>query len=186
MTTEIQNLFNTRVSSAEFNKLSKFINSRYGIKLPPEKKVMLQSRLHKRLRSLNMSSFDQYINYLFSEEGSAQEEIQMMNVVSTNKTEFFRESAHFDFITTVILPQLINNFRPSEQLKIWSAGCSSGEEGYTTAMVMEEYFRRSTRTDYHILGTDISTKVLNEAASAVYNGYKVSNIRSIKKRTEPT
>lgn len=183
MTKEIQSLFQTQISNADFEKLSTYINSKYGIKLPPEKKVMLQSRLHKRLRSLNLATFDQYLDLIFSKQGNADEEIQMMNVVSTNKTDFFRESTHFDFLTDMILPAVVENQKSMETLNIWSAGCSSGEEAYTTAIVVEEYFRKSKRFNYQILGTDISTKVLSEAIDGVYQDAKISNISmDLKKR----
>ncbi|HPW67155.1 MAG TPA: CheR family methyltransferase, partial [Salinivirgaceae bacterium] len=120
--------YNAQLSDKEFDSLSSYIYGEYGIKMPYVKKVMLQSRLQKRLRKLNLSTFQEYIEYVFGTPGS-EEVIHMMDVVSTNKTDFFREPVHFDFMREIILPEaVLNNQR---NIKIWSAGSSSGEEAYT-------------------------------------------------------
>ncbi len=182
---QFSSVYSAKVSTSEFNRLSQYINVKYGIKLPPEKRVLVQSRLHKRLRELNLTSFEEYLNYLFSKKNNSEEEVQMMNVISTNKTEFFRESTHFDFLRSSILPDMLNGRNGAEGLNIWSAGCSSGEEVYTIAMVLEEFFRTTgtVRTYYSILGTDLSTKVLGEAVDAVYTGNKAAGVPAeLKKR----
>lgn len=173
--------FNTKMSDTEFNKLSKFIYEEYGIKMPPAKKTMLQSRLHKRLRDLNMTSFKAYIDHVFSANGQ-EEVIHMMDVVSTNKTDFFREPAHFDFLSQYALPSYIQSNR-NKSLKVWSAGCSSGEEPYTLAIVFSEFTEKYPGFSYSIYATDISTRVLRTAINAVYKEDRVAQVpMSIKRK----
>ncbi|OQY00660.1 MAG: chemotaxis protein CheR [Bacteroidetes bacterium 4572_117] len=175
----LQKIFAAKLSDSEFDKLSKFIFTRYGIKMPIAKKIMLQSRLQKRLRELRIYSFKEYINFVFSKKGE-EEIVHMIDVVSTNKTDFFREPAHFDFLTNNVLPKyLANNNR---NLKLWSAGCSSGQEVYTLSIVLSEFFENHPGFDYSIFGTDISTKVLKMAHSAIYNESAVEMIPLETKR----
>ncbi len=158
---------NSKFTTAEFDKLSNFIYNQYGIKLPPVKKTMLESRLQKRLTSLQLSSFKEYCDYVFSPQGQQEELVHMINLVTTNKTDFFREPAHFNYLETQVLPEFVSH-NPGKPLKVWSAGCSSGEEVYTLAMVLSEYSERNPLTNFSIYGTDISTHVLNKAITAIY------------------
>lgn len=161
------------LSKTEFEKLSKYIFENYGIKMPFAKKIMLQSRLQKRLRHLNMDNFKQYIDYVFGENGS-NEMIHMMDVVSTNKTDFFREPTHFEFLQEVVLPHY--KASNTNNIKVWSAGSSSGEEAYTIAMVLEEFKKEFASFNYHIYGSDISTDMLKKAVNAVYKMEKIIGI----------
>lgn len=168
----------------EFKKIAKFIESKVGIKMPDAKKLMMQSRLQVRLKALNLTSFDEYIDYVFSSEDAGTEEtILMIDAMTTNLTEFYREATHFTFLSNTALPKLIGEGKKS--FKVWSAGCSSGEEPYTLAMVFEEFIRTNPdpRIDYSILASDISTKVLQKAINAVYPLDSLNNIPlEIKKR----
>jgi chemotaxis protein methyltransferase CheR len=178
----ITKIFKTELTQGEFNKLSHFIMSEYGIKMPPEKKIMLQSRLQKRLKALNIDNFKEYLEYLFSPHGMSEEVIHMMDVVSTNKTDFFRESSHFDYMLSDSLPNISNNLGV-KNIKIWSAGCSSGEEPYTIAITMSEYNEIHNNIDYSIYASDISTKVLKNAIEAIYDEDKIKTIPlSLKKK----
>ena len=103
----LNEIFKAKLTDEEFKKLSEFIYHEYGIKMPPVKKIMLQSRLQKRLRELNMTNFKEYVNYVFSKEGQDNEVIHMIDVVSTNKTDFFREPVHFEFLTNIVVPEFI-------------------------------------------------------------------------------
>jgi len=161
---DLQRIFAAQLSDTEFAKLSKFIYGEYGIKMPPEKRIMLQSRLQKRLRALKIYSFKDYIEYVFSKDGT-NEIVHMMDVVSTNKTDFYREPAHFEYLRTTILPQL---YEEKKSIKLWSAGCSSGPEVYTLAIELSEFSINNAGFDYSILGTDISTLMLKKAYSAIY------------------
>jgi chemotaxis protein methyltransferase CheR len=161
---DLHRIFAAQLSDADFAKLSKFIYTQYGIKMPPEKKIMLQSRLQKRLRALCIYTFKEYIEYIFGGNNN-EEVIHMMDVVSTNKTDFYREPAHFDFLRQKLLPQL---YETKKQIKLWSAGCSSGPEVYTIAIELSEFAITHQGFDFSILGTDISTLMLKKANTAIY------------------
>lgn len=183
--TEInQTLFTPQLSEKTFNRLGSFIQSEYGIKMPPAKKIMLQSRLQKRLKALGYQSFDEYCDYIFSTEGKL-EIVQMIDLVSTNKTDFFREPAHFDHLVEHILPKLRDPFAelPNRMLNVWSAGCSTGEEPYTIAMVLNEYATQMQNFSYQVTATDISTRVLDHARKAIYTESKIAPVpMSLRKK----
>lgn len=171
----IDSIYKTKMSESEFYKLSKFIYNEYGIKLPIVKKTMLEGRLHKRLRSLNMKSFSDYIDFVFSSEGKKQELFHMIDMVTTNKTDFFREPVHFDYLTNVVVPEFVAK-NPRGKLKVWSAGSSSGEEPYTIAIVLNELVKKKKLTDYEIWGSDISVRMLQASINAVYKEERIANI----------
>ncbi|MDJ1504430.1 protein-glutamate O-methyltransferase CheR [Xanthocytophaga agilis] len=164
-----------KLTNADFNRLSAFIYERVGIKLSPIKKTMLESRLQKRLSTLQMGSFKEYCDYIFSDQGKQQELVHMIDQVTTNKTDFFREPNHFSFLQSQLLPSIDKHYR-TYPLRVWSAGCSSGEEVYTLAMVLSEYSCTHTPISFHIHGTDISTQVLQKAVTAVYTEDKIAPI----------
>lgn len=167
--------YREQLSEEDFDRLSKFIYSVAGIKLPPVKRIMLQSRLQKRLRALDIADFKTYTDYVTSAAGQQEELVHMLDVVSTNKTDFFREPVHFDYLRENVLPELVAGGR-QRMVKIWSAGCSSGEEPYTIAMVVSEFCEQHMGLDFSILGTDISTRILSTAVNAVYKEDRVADI----------
>ena len=171
----LSEIYKAKMTTEDFEKLSNFIYRETGIKMPPVKITMLQSRLQKRLRHLNLKTFAGYIDYVFGENGADAEIIHMIDVVSTNKTDFFREPLHFEYLTENILPELFT-MAGNRSLKIWSAGCSSGEEAFTIAMTINEFLDGSSEYDYSILGTDISTEILQKAANAIYREDRIANI----------
>ena len=159
------------MTAQEFQCFSQLIYTRCGIHLSPVKRTMLTARLSKRLRALGMQSFRQYYDYLSTARGRSEELSQMINVVTTNKTEFFREAKHFDLLRDRILPSLTESERRLRfrKLQVWSAGCSTGEEPYTLAMVLREFGLKRRGFDFSILATDISTRVLEIAQHGVYS-----------------
>lgn len=166
----------------EFNKISTFINTNFGIKLPDHKRIMLQGRLINRLIKLNFRNFEEYTDYVFSDEGKVLELPNMIDVISTNKTEFYRESAHFNFLKDTVIPNFVNASN-SRTMKIWSAACSSGEEVYTIAMEVHNMFSRYSGYDFRILGTDISTRMLVKAQKAIYpSSYTTSISQETRKK----
>ncbi len=173
----IQNNSGT-LSKADFAKLSSYIYELCGIKMPDSKKIMVEARLRKRLKELKMQSYAQYCEFLFSQKGSIEEVTHMVDVITTNKTDFFREPKQFSYLTEVALPELINidGAGISRPLKVWSAGCSTGEEPYTMAIVLSEFARNFSRYSFNILATDISTRVLEKAATGIYELEKVEPI----------
>jgi chemotaxis protein methyltransferase CheR len=156
----------------EFERLGKFIMSQFGIKMPSHKKIFLQNRLQKRLRELNIKNFIEYADYIFSPRGQQEELPKMVDAVSTNKTDFFREPVHFAFLLSKGLDDYFTR-TGKKSISIWSAGCSSGEEPYTLAMILKEYGRTNLHFDFRILATDISNSVLQHAAVGIYNDNKI-------------
>ena len=167
------------LKKSEFNRLSLFIESEYGIKMPIAKKTMLESRLQKRLRQLQMKNYGEYCEYLFSPEGRKAETPYFVDKVTTNKTDFFREPEHFTRLTQAILPDLLSRMdRRQAHLRLWSAGCSSGEEAYTLAMVLMNYAENNPETPFtfSILATDISEEVMLKGRLAVYDSTRVEPV----------
>lgn len=167
------------MDNAEFFRLSDFIQRQCGIKMPLSKKIMLQGRLQKRLRFLGLSSFSVYVDFVFSSKGMEEEVFHMIDAVTTNKTDFFRESHQFDYLRNVVLPQIINTSKSSsagKRLRAWSAGCSTGEEPYTLAMVLSQFAEITPSFRFSILATDISTKVLKSAQLGIYQKEKIAPV----------
>ena len=175
---DLQKIYAEKLTDAEFNKLSNFIYTNYGIKMPMAKRVMLQSRLQKRLKALKIYSFKEYVDFVFGKNGN-QEIVHMMDVVSTNKTDFYREATHFDFLNSNVLPEL---YQDNKFIKLWSAGCSSGQEVYTLAIELSEFALKNHGFDFSIFGTDLSTIVLKKAINAIYPEEAVAMIPIEKKR----
>jgi len=163
------------MSDRELKEFSEFIYSELGIKITPAKKTMLQARLQRRLRTLNMPSYGQYLEYLQSLKGLEVELPQMVDAVTTNTTSFFREPRHFEFLTQALLPQWQKK-KPGRSFTVWNAGCSSGEEPYSTAMTLMDYNDRVSPLAFSIVATDISTDILRKAARAVYEEEKISTV----------
>ena len=158
------------LSDREFQRFSAFIYDHTGIKMPPVKKIMLEARLQKRLKANSIHSFEEYSEYVFSQVGRATELIHLIDVVTTNKTDFFREPAHFEFMIKNAIPNIIRlreDLR-REPLRIWSAGCSTGEEPYTLAMVLSEFALTCSDFRAAITASDISTRVLQTAHTGIY------------------
>jgi chemotaxis protein methyltransferase CheR len=166
------------MSVREYEQLSEFIRDRSGIKIPPAKKTMLESRLQKRLRALKISSFREYCDILFHSPGGAGEIVQMIDAVTTNKTDFFREPVHFSFLMDTALPAFLgeNTQGPGKAFAVWSAGCSTGEEPYTLAIVLSEFAARSPGFRFAVTATDISTKVLDKALLGIYDRDQAATI----------
>lgn len=163
----------------EFQALSQFIYAEIGIKMPEVKRTMLTGRLQKRLRALKLSNYREYCEFLFSREGMESELVHLFDVVTTNKTDFFREPGHFDYLVRETLPELIGRgIGGRRKVRLWSAGCSTGEEPYTLAMVLSEYREAHPELGFQfdILATDISTRVLDIARRAVYRDDRIDPI----------
>ena len=160
-----------------FYSFSELVYHQCGINLHEGKKALLQARLNKRLRATGISSYEDYFAYVTSPENGA-ELVHFLDSVSTNLTYFFRESQHFDFLTEVAMPALIEEKRKekSSRIRVWSAGCSTGEEPYSLAMCILAALDSSHKWDFRILATDISTKVLEFAAKGVYSDEKIQKV----------
>jgi chemotaxis protein methyltransferase CheR len=175
------------MNTKEFERFSALIYDEVGIKMPSAKKTMLEARLQKRLKALGMHSFQEYADYIFSPLGRDQEIIQLIDVVTTNKTDFFREPQHFDFLVREAIPTMRQirgaGDSPLNPFRIWSAGCSTGEEPYTMAMVLSDYAAANHGFKFSILASDICTQVIQTASSAVYGEDRTDTIPlSMKKK----
>ncbi|MEV4607580.1 protein-glutamate O-methyltransferase CheR [Neorhizobium sp. LMR1-1-1.1] len=158
-----------QLSKRNFEALSKFIYSYSGIKMPLSKSTMLEGRLRRRLRVTGIATFDDYCDYLFNQGGIEREAIYLIDAVTTNKTDFFREPKHFDYMRDVALGDIVRQFS-ERRLRIWSSACSTGAEPYTLAMVMSDYLQsQAPDRDYFILATDLSTDVLQKAQKGIYS-----------------
>ncbi len=166
------------MSAREFDRLSEFIVGHCGIKMPPAKKVMLESRLQKRLRTLGMASFRDYCDFVLGSDEGSGELVHMIDAVTTNKTDFFREPTHFQFLAETALPEFLMDGISGVRKKftVWSAGCSSGEEPYTLGMVLNEFASQHSDFQYAILATDISTRVLEKARFGIYDQHLIKPI----------
>lgn len=170
------------MSDKEFRRLSEFVHTECGIKLPPSKKVMVEARLQKRLRTLGMPGYREYYDYLFSPNGLDEELVQLIDVITTNTTEFFRESRHFEILLQDVLPGWRSNNNVGRAFRLWSAGCSTGEEPYTLAIVLSEFGHSAQGFRFSIMATDISTRVLTMAQKGVYPEDRVSKLSMELKR----
>ena len=153
------------LSPADFERLARFVFQYSGIKMPPSKRTMLEGRLRRRLRATGIDTFHAYCAHVFDGPGAAQELMHLIDAVTTNKTDFFREPRHFDYLRQSVLPALVETRRA---VKAWSAACSTGAEPYTLAMVLEEGLATTRGASYSILATDLSTEVLQVARRAVF------------------
>jgi chemotaxis protein methyltransferase CheR len=169
------NIYNQQLSEEEFGRVQRFMLENLGIKLSPIKLVMVNSRLIKRLKKTGIHNFKDYLDFALSPEGRITGEFEcMIDELTTHKTDFFREPEHFSFLTSHILQEYkVEHYSP---FKIWSAGCSTGEEAYTMAMVLSEYQLNSPAFDFTIYATDISNASVMKGVRAIYNKDSINGI----------
>lgn len=154
-----------QISARNFERLARYIYDYSGIKMPSSKRTMLEGRLRRRLRQTGHATFDDYCDHLFRDNGMETESVYLIDAVTTNKTDFFREPKHFEYLAQRVLPEMADQRR----LRLWSAACSTGAEPYTLAMVVQDFIdKQAAAQDYFILGTDLSTDVLEVAHRGVY------------------
>lgn len=164
------------VTDPEFDAIKKLVYDQLGIYLSDQKKALVSNRLLKDIRTKNFGSFSQYIKYLKSDT-TGKAVMELADSITTNHTHFFREKEHFDFMVARALPGIVTGLRESNDLdlRIWSAGCSSGEEPYTIAMVLKEYFGQTyVNWKAGVLASDISESILRAAKTAVYQPDQVA------------
>ena len=151
----------------EFNQLSQLVYQHAGIHLPPQKKELVRSRLTKFLRSRNLPSFQDYYQQVLK-DSTGLELVNLLDAISTNMTSFWREPKHFEFLGQELLPAMRQKCRGTPQWRFWSAGCSSGEEPYTIAMVLMNTIAAKDLSGVKIYASDINTQVLNQAQRGIY------------------
>lgn len=163
------------LTDKEFVSLVSFVKKKYGINLE-KKRVLIEGRLSNMLRERGLTTFQQYMDVLFKDSSGA-EVTTLLNRITTNHSFFMREKEHFDFLQSNVLPYLERAHGTTRDLRIWSAGCSAGQEPYTMAMAIDEYFgAHKSMWDTTILATDISMNVLDKAKKAVYQEENIKDI----------
>lgn len=158
-----------KIDRDTFEKISKHVNEHYGIHLTEAKLNLVENRLMKRLRHLKVESFKEYTDVLFS-KGGIEERNLLCDYLSTNKTYFYREPAHFEF-----LQKFIRESKANHSLSLWSAACSGGDEVYTLASILQENVK-AKGLKYNILGTDISSRMIEEATEGKYSFDRISSL----------
>jgi chemotaxis protein methyltransferase CheR len=160
-----------RLTEREFKELRELILRETGICLKNSKQALVASRLGKRLRHYNFQTYGEYYRYLVQQPPGSNEHWELANCITTNKTDFFREPHHFDFLREQVLPELRERCAQGapRQLRIWSAACSSGEEPYSIAITVLEALAASGTWDIKILASDIDTEVLQKAEQGIYD-----------------
>ena len=152
------------ITAEEFQRFRTLIYDESGISLSDQKQTLLASRLSKRLRDLGLTTYSEYYTKV-TKDPTSEEFTRMLDLISTNKTDFFREPKHFDFLRERIIPELAS----VKRMRIWSSACSSGEEPYTIAMTIFDHVTNPAQWDYKILASDLSTRVLAKAVSGLYD-----------------
>ena len=164
-----------KLSDSQFRKLAKLVYRISGISLGEDKRDLLRARLAKRFRTIGVQGIDEYIQRL-ENDTQGHEIVGFLDCVTTNKTDFFREPQHFDFMARQVFPQIDRICARGENYRIWSAACSSGEEPYTLAMVALENQALLGGRQVEILASDLSTKVLSQAGKGIYPMERVAGI----------
>jgi chemotaxis protein methyltransferase CheR len=165
------------ITDKEFRQLSDYIKVNYGINLKEEKRSLVTGRLHNVLIQNNFDNFSDYYDFIIADKIGDAVAI-LINKITTNHTFFMREADHFHYFKDKVLPYLTSSVKNND-LRIWSAGCSTGEEPYTLEMVMDEFFGKDKMWwDTKVLATDISSRVLEEAKKGVYSNEEISTLPS--------
>ncbi len=151
-------------AESDFNRVKKMVYDFAGIDLNDSKKNLVYNRLSKRIRFLSLLSFRQYLDYV--EEQGEVEFMHLINAITTNLTSFFRETHHFEYLASTIIPMLLKKNAGSKKIRIWSAGCSTGEEPYSLAVVLKETV--PSGWDARVLATDLDTNVVEAGKKGIY------------------
>jgi chemotaxis protein methyltransferase CheR len=156
-------------SPAEYEFIRQLVYKHSRIHLGADKKEMVCQRLQRRLKAMGVASYQAYCDFLKSPEGEG-EWTELIDVISTNVTSFFREGPHFEFLARTALPQWVagQNRRPGDVCRVWSAGCSSGEEPYSAAIVLADFFARQPKYRGQVVASDISLHMLQRARQGIY------------------
>jgi len=163
------------LTDKDFDRIRKLVIEHTGISLSDAKRNLVYGRLAKRLRKMGIGDFGSYIQLLESPTGE-EELANFTNAITTNLTSFFRENHHFDFLKSDVLPRLLRDNAGTKKIRVWSAGCSTGEEPYSIAMAIREVIPENKDWDIRILATDLDTNVLAHAQAGVYSLERINNI----------
>lgn len=179
MTVEATNQREFQMSDSDFQRVSELAYEYTGIVLGPQKKDMVYGRLARRLRELNLQRVEDYLGLIDSERKP--EVSKFINAITTNLTSFFREQHHFDFLAKTVCPEWMQANNASKKIRIWSAGCSTGEEPYSIAMTLRESLNLSG-WDCKILATDLDSKVIEKGQSGIYGIDRIESLPIERKK----
>ena len=162
----------------DFARVKKMVYDFAGIDLNESKKNLVYNRLSKRIRFLEKMSFKHYLDYV-TEQGES-EFVHLINAITTNLTFFFRENHHFEYLTDTVIPQLIKDNQQSKKIRIWSAGCSTGEEPYSLAIILKESVPAGW--DARVIATDLDTTVVQTGLAGVYKDDRLKGVTEVRKK----
>jgi len=162
-------------SDSELAEIARVLYAHAGIVITPGKGSMVQSRLGKRLRALGMKDYQSYIALITSDAGS-EERRAMISALTTNVTQFFRENHHFETLRNIALPPLLARARDGAKIRIWSAGCSNGQEAFSIAMTLADMASDFSRLDLRILATDIDSQMIARGREALYESAALATV----------
>jgi len=174
----LQSRNNGSLSERELGRVAEFIDREVGIQLPVSKHTLVEGRLRKRLRKLDFKSYKDYLDYVLDSPEGKHERLHLIDAITTNKTDFFREPEHFQYLVENALPEIEKKRRREGrgELCVWSAGCSTGEEAYTLSIVLNEATELDSGLTFNILATDISESCLDTAGSATYPEHRIAPV----------
>lgn len=164
-----------RFSDKEFDAVAKVAQREFGLHLEKSKKQLVYSRLSKRLRTMGLANFFDYLDHLNSPAGQAEKKA-FISALTTNVTHFFREKHHFDFLQETVFPELKKRALSGERVRIWSAGCSAGQEPFSLALTLLGVFPDAAKYDIRILASDIDEEILGKGIEARYPQDQLSQI----------
>jgi chemotaxis protein methyltransferase CheR len=173
-----------QLSDEEFNLISQLVYQRFGIHLSSQKKSLIVERLQKTIRIAKFDSFLSYYEHVIADR-SGKALLELVDKISTNHTMFFREQDHFTYLMSTLLPKIVDAEKRSgrKAIRIWSAGCSSGEEPYTIAMLLQDHLSGEViGWDFGLLATDISTTVLEKAEAGIYTPSQLEHVPSVLRK----
>ncbi len=159
-----------RLGSQEYDRISRFVRDTLGIQLPPAKRTMVEARLRKQLRLHGACTYAEYVDHVLAQGCPAADRQTFLDLITTNKTDFYREPDHFDHLAEVAVPTLLAEGGSGRRtpFRVWSSACSSGEEPYTIALTLAQVREKRRDFDFQVLASDISRRILERAARAVY------------------
>jgi len=169
---------NVVLKESQLKRVADFIGNEVGIQLSMSKHKLVEGRLRRRLKVLGFSNFQSYLDYTLESSDGELERLQLIDVITTNKTNFYRESDHFNYIESTAVTELekIKRSDSRRELNFWSAGCSTGEEPYTLSIVLNEIATKQKGFKFNILATDISNSCLSKASRGIYTSRQIKEI----------
>ncbi len=170
-----------KISEPEFKQLADYMKNNYGINLKTEKKYLVVGRLQNLLLEKQMKSFSEYFDYIIADK-SGDAVTGLVDRITTNHTYFMREGDHFEYLKSTLLPYWLSSSANNRDLRLWSAGCSTGEEPYTLAMVIADFFGPNKTWDTRILATDISDQAITRARQGIYLNEQITALPSYWKK----